>query len=64
MPLTLNTACDKQFPHACAGAARAYNLRGERETALMLYTRACDLGDGSSCFNARLIRELRKRLGD
>lgn len=30
----------------------------------MLYTRACDLGDGSSCFNARLIRELRKRLGD
>lgn len=55
---TLNTACDKQVPHACAGAARAYNLRGERETALRLYTRACDLGVAASCFDARLVRKM------
>ncbi|HYO68863.1 MAG TPA: tetratricopeptide repeat protein [Archangium sp.] len=61
---TLNTACDKQLPHACAGAARAYNLRGDRETALRLYTRACDLGVAASCFEVRLIRLMRERLGE
>ncbi|WP_375770767.1 sel1 repeat family protein [Archangium gephyra] len=55
---TLNTACDKQLPHACAGAARAYNLRGDREKALMLYTRACDLGVSASCLEAKFMRKM------
>lgn len=59
---TLNAACDKQLPHACAGAARAYNLRGDREKALVLYTRACDLGVSASCSEAMFMRKMNEIL--